>query len=245
MPEGWRPEAVLDRWILSELQQLVQAVDDHLDNYNPVDAGRRIGEFIDVLSNWYVRHSRRRFWKSEDDADKIGAYATLYRCLTTVARLMAPLAPFVSENIYRNLELRYDPDGPDSVHLSDYPVVDPALIDREALDATRLAIRICRMGRAARRAIWFGPRWRQQLPEVVVRTRAEAEHEYLQLAHAQILEDLNALELRVAEDDEALYADALAAAGSDGDTMVTVGGYSVALEDGYMVAVNTRRVEEA
>ena len=245
MPEGWRPEAVLDRWILAELQQLVQAVDDHLDNYNPVDAGRRIGEFIDVLSNWYVRHSRRRFWKSEDDADKIGAYATLYRCLTTVARLMAPLAPFVSENIYRNLELRYDPDGPDSVHLSDYPVVDPALIDREALDATRLAIRICRMGRAARRAIWFGPRWRQQLPEVVVRTRAEAEHEYLQLAHAQILEDLNALELRVAEDDEALYADALAAAGSDGDTVVTVGGYSVALEDGYMVAVNTRRVEEA
>ena len=241
IPDGWRPEAVLDRWILAELQLLAQGVGEQLDNYKPADAGGRIAEFIAVLSNWYVRRSRRRFWKIEHDADQTGAYATLYRCLTTVARLMAPLAPFVSEHIYRNLELRYDPDGPDSVHLSDYPVVDPALIDREALDATRLMIRVCRMGRAARSAA--GLRGRHQLEEVVVRVRTDEERQHLQLVHSQILEELNALELRVV-DDEGLYADALVAAGSDGDTEVTVGGYSVALKDGYMVAVNTRRVED-
>ena len=242
IPDGWRPEAVLDRWILAEMQQLAQGVDEQLDNYKPADAGGRIAEFIDVLSNWYLRRSRRRFWKIEHDADKTGAYATLYRCLTTVARLMAPLAPFVSEHIYRNLELRYDPDGPDSVHLSDYPVVDPALIDREALDAARLMVRVCRMGRAARSAA--GLRGRHQLEEVVVRTPTNEERQHLQLVHSQILEELNTLELRVVEDDEGLYADALVVAGSDGDTVVTVGGYSVALEDGYMVAVNTRRAED-
>ena len=199
IPDGWRPEAVLDRWILAELQQLAQGVDEQLDNYKPADAGGRIAEFIDVLSNWYLRRSRRRFWKIEHDADKTGAYATLYRCLTTVARLMAPLAPFVSEHIYRNLELRYDPDGPDSVHLSDYPVVDPALIDREALDAARLMVRVCRMGRAARSAA--GLRGRHQLEEVVVRARTDEERQHLQLVHSQILEELNALELRVVEDD--------------------------------------------
>ena len=241
IPDGWRPEAVLDRWILAELQQLAQGVDEQLESYKSADAGRRIAAFIDVLSNWYLRRSRRRFWKIEHDADKTGAYATLYRCLTTVARLMAPLAPFVSEHIYRNLELRYDPDGPDSVHLSDYPVVAPALIDREALDAARLMVRVCRMGRAARSAA--GLRGRHQLEEVVVRARTDEERQHLQLVHSQILDELNALELRVV-DDEGLYADALVVAGSDGDTVVTVGGYSVALEDGYMVAVNTRRAED-
>ena len=129
IPDDWRPEAELDRWVLAELNQLVHVVDGHLDNYNPTDAGRRIAEFIDTLSNWYVRRSRRRFWKSEADADKLGAYATLYTCLTTVARLMAPLAPFVSEQMYRNLELRFNPDAPDSVHLTEYPVADD-VVDR-------------------------------------------------------------------------------------------------------------------
>ena len=93
VPDDWRPEAELDRWILSELNVLVAQVDGYMDAYNPTDSGRRIQEFIDQLSNWYVRRSRRRFWKSENDADKLSAYATLYRCLVTVARLMAPLAP--------------------------------------------------------------------------------------------------------------------------------------------------------
>ena len=242
IPAGWKPEAVLDRWMLAELQQLTRAVDEHLDSHSPADAGRRIAQFIAVLSDWYLRRSRRRFWKSEPGANRTGAYATLYRCLTTVARLVAPLAPFVAESIYRNLELRHDPDGPDSIHLSDYPVVDPALIDREALDAGRLMVRVCGMGRPARSAA--GLRVRHRLMEVVVRTPTDEERQHLQLAVSHILEELNALELSVVEDDQGLYFDALVAAGSEGNTEVTVGGYSIALEDGYMVAMNTRRTEE-
>ena len=242
IPADWRPEAELDRWVLAELNQLVQVVDDHLDNYNPTDAGRRIAEFIDVLSNWYVRRSRRRFWRSENDADKIGAYATLYRCLTTLARLMAPLAPFVSEQMYRNLELRYNPDGPDSVHLADYPVVDASLIDRDIMDATRLAIRVSSMGRAARSKA--GLKVRQPLAEVVVKTRTPAEQQYLSEVRPQVLEELNIKELRATDADSSLYADAQAAAGDDGDTVVSVNGYSAALEAGYMVAVDARLTPE-
>ena len=242
IPGDWRPEAELDRWVLAELNQLVQVVDDHLDNYNPTDAGRRIAEFIDVLSNWYIRRSRRRFWRSEHDADKIGAYATLYRCLTTLARLMAPLAPFVSEQMYRNLELRYNPDGPDSVHLADYPVADASLIDRDIMDATRLAIRVSSMGRAARSKA--GLKVRQPLAEVVVKTRTPAEQHYLSEVRPQVLEELNIKELRAADADSNLYTDAQAAAGDDGDTVVSVNGYSAALEAGYMVAVDARLTPE-
>ena len=238
IPEGWRAEAELDRWILAELNQLVQVADDHLDNYNPTDAGRRIAEFIDVLSNWYVRRSRRRFWKSENDADKLGAYATLYRCLTTVARLMAPLAPFVSEQMYRNLELRYQPDAPDSVHLAAYPVADTSLIDRPIMDATRLAIRVSSMGRAARSKA--GLKVRQPLAEVVVKTRTDAELQYLGQVRPQILEELNIKELRAANDAGDLYLQAQELADDDGDTVVSVAGFSAALDSGYMVAVDAR-----
>ena len=236
IPDDWRPEAELDRWVLAELNQLVQVVDGHLDNYNPTDAGRRIAEFIDTLSNWYVRRSRRRFWKSEADADKLGAYATLYTCLTTVARLMAPLAPFVSEQMYRNLELRFNPDAPDSVHLTDYPVADESLIDDAIMDATRLAIRVSSMGRAARSKA--GLKVRQPLASVVVRTRTPDETRYLDWVEEQILEELNIKRLRADDDEQDLYAQAQSEAGDDGDSVVSVNGYSAALEAGYMVAVD-------
>ena len=242
IPADWRPEAELDRWVLAELNQLVQVVDGHLDNYNPTDAGRRIAEFIDVLSNWYVRRSRRRFWKSEADADKLGAYATLYRCLTTVARLMAPLAPFVSEQMYRNLELRFNPDAPDSVHLADYPVADPSLIDDAIMDATRLAIRVSSMGRAARSKA--GLKVRQPLASVVVRTRTPDEAKYLDWVGEQILEELNIKKLQADGIEQDLYAQAQSAAGDDGDSVVAVNGYSAALESGYMVAVDANITPE-
>ena len=242
IPADWRPEAELDRWVLAELNQLVQVVDGHLDNYNPTDAGRRIAEFIDVLSNWYVRRSRRRFWKSEADADKLGAYATLYRCLTTVARLMAPLAPFVSEQMYRNLELRFNPDAPDSVHLADYPVADTSLIDDAIMDATRLAIRVSSMGRAARSKA--GLKVRQPLASVVVRTRTPDEAKYLNWVGEQILEELNIKTLQADGVEHDLYAEAQSAAGDDGDSVVAVNGYSAALEAGYMVAVDANITPE-
>ena len=247
IPDDWRPEAELDRWVLAELNQLVQVVDGHLDNYNPTDAGRRIADFIDNLSNWYVRRSRRRFWKSEADADKLGAYATLYTCLTTVARLMAPLAPFVSEQMYRNLELRFNPDGPDSVHLADYPVADTSLIDDAIMDATRLAIRVSSMGRAARSKA--GLKVRQPLASVVVRTRTPDEAKYLDWVGEQILEELNIKKLQADDDVPDLYPQAQSAASQDsnsnnGDSVVSVNGYSAALEAGYMVAVDANITPE-
>ena len=97
------PEAELDRWILSELNLLISDVTKALDAYDPTDAGRRIDSFVDGLSNWYVRRSRRRFWKSENDADKLSGYNTLYTCLVTLSKLMAPFTPFLAEELYRNL----------------------------------------------------------------------------------------------------------------------------------------------
>ena len=236
IPADWRPEAELDRWILSELNRLVQVVDGHLERYNPTDAGRRIQEFIDVLSNWYVRRSRRRFWKSENDADKLGAYATLYRCLTTVARLMAPLAPFIAEQMYRNLELRYDENAPDSVHLADYPTADASLIDPAIMDATQLAIRVASMGRSARSKA--GLKVRQPLASVAVRTRTAAEWAYIEQVRPQILEELNIRELQPMDAGLELYRQAREAAGDDSDQVVSVNGYSANLEAGYMVAVD-------
>ena len=242
IPAGWRPEAELDRWILSELNTLAQQVDDNLDHYNPTDAGRRIQEFIDILSNWYVRRSRRRFWKSENDTDKLGAYATLYSCLTTVAKLMAPLAPFVAEQMYRNLEQRYDPGAPDSVHLAAFPSADVELIDRPLMDATRLAMRVASMGRAARSKARL--KVRQPLASVVVRTRTADESQYLNWVSGQILEELNIKELHAVGAEPDLYDQALSAAGDNAEAIVSVEGFSASLDSGYMVAIDTRITPE-
>src|SRR5690606_29968526 len=114
--------------------------------------------FVDTLSNWYVRLSRRRFWKSESDADKQGAYATLYECLTTVAKLIAPAAPFLSEALYRNLVADVLDDVPPSVHLATWPKHNPALIDRALIDEMRLVERLVSLGRAARESVKIGVR---------------------------------------------------------------------------------------
>ncbi|CAI7999961.1 Isoleucine--tRNA ligase [Geodia barretti] len=217
-------------------------VDDNLDHYNPTDAGRRIQEFIDILSNWYVRRSRRRFWKSESDTDKLGAYATLYNCLTTVAKLMAPLAPFVAEQMYRNLEQRYDPGAPDSVHLAVFPSADVELIDRALMDATRLAMRVASMGRAARSKAKL--KVRQPLASVVVRTRTPDEAQYLDWVSGQILEELNIKELHTVGAEPDLYDQALSAAGDNAEAIVSVEGFSASLESGYMVAIDTRITPE-
>ena len=110
-PSNWEPENELDRWVLSELNNLVEQVDGYLEKFDPTNAGRRIQEFIDQLSNWYVRRSRRRFWRNEGDADKQSGYITLHTCLVTLSKLMAPLAPFVSEEIYQNLVRSVDPSA--------------------------------------------------------------------------------------------------------------------------------------
>ena len=124
-----RPE--IDRYILSELNSLILEVDNAYQSYEPTRAGRAIASFVDILSNWFVRLSRRRFWKSEDNQDKMSAYQTLYTCLETVARLMSPIAPFFSEQLYRDLNNVTGKNKAESVHLTDFPVVDESCIDKD------------------------------------------------------------------------------------------------------------------
>jgi len=124
-------ESELDRWIISELNQLIVDVDTALDGYNPTEAGRKIEGFVGELSNWYVRRSRRRFWKSENDTDKLSAYNALYQCLVTLSKLLAPFIPFLAEEIYRNLVCSPFPEAPGSVHLADFPVADEGKIDKQ------------------------------------------------------------------------------------------------------------------
>ena len=135
-----RPE--IDRWILSELNSLILNVDEAYGSYEPTRAGRAIAEFVDAhLSNWFVRLSRRRFWKSEDNMDKLSAYQTLYTCLETVARLMSPIAPFFSEQLYRDLNNVTGRNKAESVHLTDFPKADKSFIDKaleERMEAAQL-----------------------------------------------------------------------------------------------------------
>ena len=236
-PDGWKPEHELDRWIMSELNALVTQVDGYLDGYDPTNAGRRMQEFIDQLSNWYVRRSRRRFWKSENDQDKLSGYITLRTCLVTLSKLMAPLSPFVAEEIYQNLVCSVDAEAPDSVHLAAFPTVDASLIDQPLMGATRLAMSISSMGRNARSK--SGLKVRQPLASVAVKTRNPEERGYLQMVQPQVLEELNIKSLVVLEDDSELYLQAREEAGDRTEVTIPVDHYSVALEGGYMVAVDS------
>jgi isoleucyl-tRNA synthetase len=143
---------LMDRWILSELHILINKVGAELDGYDAFAGGRAIAEFVDELSNWYVRRSRRRFWKSEADSDKIAAYLTLNECLTTVAKLLAPFTPFLAEEMYQNLFAERTPGAPASVHLIDWPVADEALIDQDLSFRMAVARQVVNLGRAARNA---------------------------------------------------------------------------------------------
>ncbi len=189
------PEAELDRWILSELNQLVLDVDADLSRYSPTDAGRKIEGFVDGLSNWYVRRSRRRFWKSENDADKLSAYNTLYHCLVTLAKIIAPFTPFIAEELYQNLVRSPFPAYPESVHLEDFPVADAARIDKQLAEDNRLAMRVCSLGRAARSKACI--KVRQPLAEIFVGVKSESENHALERMMPLILDELNIKEMQL------------------------------------------------
>ena len=121
--------SVLDKWCLSRLNTLIKTVDEDLNSYKITEAAKALQEFVDELSNWYVRRSRDRFWAKETDQNKINAYMTLYTALTTVIKLAAPMIPFMTEAIYQNLVLNSEKDAPESVHLCAYPVANEAFID--------------------------------------------------------------------------------------------------------------------
>jgi isoleucyl-tRNA synthetase len=147
-------------------------------------------EFVELLSNWYVRRSRRRFWKSESDQDKLSAYGTLYASLNTFIRLLAPFVPFLAEEMYQNLVRSVDGQAVESVHLTDFPVADDSLIDAELSDAMRLAMRVSSLGRAARQKAQV--RVRQPLERVLVAARGPGDADSLHgPLREQVLDELN------------------------------------------------------
>lgn len=141
---------VMDRWLLSRLNTAVKAVDDNLSSYAVPEAARVLQSFVDEMSNWYVRRSRERFWVQGECEDKTAGYMTLYTALVTVAKLAAPMAPFMSEEIYRNLVCSVDASAPESVHLCDFPVYDTARVDEQLEKDMDEVLRIVTLGRAAR-----------------------------------------------------------------------------------------------
>ncbi len=181
--------APLDRWIVSELNTLVADVTRCLEDFNPQEAARRVEEFVEGLSNWYVRRSRRRFWKSESDEDKLAAYHTLYECLVTLTKLVAPAIPFLAEELHQNLVRSVDAGAPESVHLCDWPVADESKVDAGLAEATQLAMRVASLGRAARSKA--KTRVRQPLSAILVHTKTPEEAEALRRVEDQVLDELN------------------------------------------------------
>ncbi len=157
--DGWTPHSPrpavedrdpLDRWVLSELHQTIVTVTEACDNFDAPNATRPVQAFVEALSNWYVRLSRRRFWKNEQDTDKAGAYATLYECLVATSQLIAPAMPFLSEALYRNLVAGADEAAPPSVHLSRWPQADMQLIKTDLMKEMQAVRQLVRLGLAAR-----------------------------------------------------------------------------------------------
>jgi isoleucyl-tRNA synthetase len=198
-PAGEMPE--IDRWLLSELNALVAKVTDDLEGYDPTNAARGLDAFVDDLSNWYVRRSRRRFWRGagEHDNDKQSAYHALYTSLVTLSKLLAPFTPFVAEELWQNLVRRLDPAATESVHLADWPDIDTARINAGLNQQTQLLKRVASLGRSARAKAQI--KVRQPVAEVVVSPRSAADAEVLQRNSALVLEELNAKTLRVVDDE--------------------------------------------
>ena len=144
--------SVMDKWLLSKLNTLIQTVDQNLENYRIPESARALQDFVDDMSNWYVRRSRERFWAKGMEQDKINAYMTLYTALVTVAKVAAPMVPFMTEDIYQNLVRSLDEKAPESIHLCDYPVADPSVIDKELEANMDEVLKLVVMGRACRNA---------------------------------------------------------------------------------------------
>lgn len=188
------PQQNLDKWILSELHTLTRVVSISLENYDATGATRPIERFVELLSNWYVRLSRRRFWKSEDDSDKQAAYATLYDCLLTVSKLLAPSMPFVADAIYRNLALSIDTDAPESVHLVDWPRFDSEAIDETLNREMGLVKKMVSLGHKARQSAQM--KVRQPLSTAAFWAGSRAEVDLIARYAHLISEELNVKNVR-------------------------------------------------
>lgn len=191
--DGWKPDptitpeySALDRWVLSSLNTLVRDVTNALENYDVLGATRPIEGFVDNLSNWFLRRSRRRFWKSESDGDKYAAYATLYEALVTLSKLLAPTMPFIAEELYQNLVSTTDQNSEISVHLTQWPEFDPSLIDESLNREMELVMKLASVGHAARNKA--NRKVRQPLSEAAFSVGSTDERMIIQ-KYADILED--------------------------------------------------------
>ena len=195
---------LLDRWLVSRLQSLIAAVTDAMERYEVMEATHTIESFVDELSTWYVRRNRRRFWKSDNDADKAAAYHTLYEALTTLSRLLAPFTPFVAEHMHRNLVSSLTEDEPESVHLAEWPQVDDALRDEQTEADVRLAMRLSSLGRAVRGRAQI--KVRQPLQEMLVMLPGRTDRESLARIEDQLLEELNVKAVSPVDDESAFLS---------------------------------------
>ena len=200
LPVAERSE--IDRWIISELQQTIRTVTTGLETYDSERPAEALQNFLEDLSNWYLRRSRERFWKPALDTDKVAAYLTLYECLTTLVTLLAPFMPFVTEEWYQNLVRGIDEHAPVSVHLADWPLAEERLIDEKLTRETRLMMRVVSLGRAARGTI----KVRQPLNSLHVRVTSATEEEALERLKGQVLEELNIKQLTLMQADSDMLA---------------------------------------
>ncbi|MBS1326489.1 MAG: isoleucine--tRNA ligase [Oscillospiraceae bacterium] len=185
---------VMDRWILSRLNHTVGEVDDHMANYRLPEAARSLQDFVEVLSNWYVRRSRERFWRDELDADSFAAFTTLYTCLSTLSRAAAPMIPFMTEEIYQNVVRTVDTDAPESVHLCTYPAVDESLLDPALEAEMEEVLAVVTLGRAARNGAAI--KNRQPLPALYVKGGRPLTEEFKRI----VMDELNVKAVLEAED---------------------------------------------
>ena len=156
----------MDKWLLSKFNSLIKLVSDRIENYDLITASREITEFVDELSNWYVRRSRERYWGSEETPDKIAAYKTLYEVLVGLSKLIAPFVPFISEQIYQNLVCSLDKNAPESVHFCAYPEADESFIDEKLNKDMEELLEIVILGRACRSTC--GVKNRQPLSKAII-----------------------------------------------------------------------------
>ncbi len=192
IPFEQRPE--IDRWIISLLNTLVKDVDEGYENYEPTKAGRAINDFVnDNLSNWYVRLNRKRFWGGEMTDDKLSAYQTLYKCLVTISQLMAPIAPFYADRLYLDLTSVGDEEKNDSVHLTDFPVVEESLIDEQLENQMYLAQTVSSIVLALRRKVNI--KVRQPLSKIMIPVVDENQKNNLRSVEQLILNEVNVKEL--------------------------------------------------
>ncbi len=188
--------SLMDKWVISKLNTLIKEVDEHLAVYEIFEAGRKLQDFTDELSNWYVRRGRERYWGSEMTEDKAAAYTTLYTVLVTLAKLTAPFTPFIAESIYQNLVPSFYVDAPESVHLCDFPVCNESAIDKKLEAGMAEVLQIVVLGRAARNS--SNIKNRQPLAKIMVSTKLDAKLSEDLLAIAR--DELNVKSIELTDD---------------------------------------------